>query len=489
MTQVIVVLSILSYIIGVYFFRNPLKHTKKFMWTRFKSWFPLAITYAFIYLARYNLDTLATAEVITKAEKSQISGWGFFVYAISLFASGPLVDRLGGKKGIILGGMGAAIFNTLMGWVLYLHLHGRLSVNLIWTLSILYSGNMFFQSFGAISTIKIKSYWFHVRERGIFGAIFGTVISLGVYFAFDWSEAISRAVNVKYFDQADSFGVLMHSLFLIEKNDVSAFWLQFFIPSWILIFMSILNIIFIKDSPDEAGFNKFETHDASHSNQVDLGSWWKVIRMVMTNRVLLMIGIVEFTSGVLRDGVMKWYRLFAKETGLGVPSMMEHWGLWAAVLGIVGSFFAGWASDKIFHSRRAPVAAIALVLMFFATGFMMTMVYGYSYVVGGAVLVMMMAVIGVHSIMSGTATADFGGRKGAATATGVADGFSKLGSALQEFVLGAIITKDTWYYWPSFLMPFTVLGLYFAVKMWKELPEATKKYLAEVEKIKRVKID
>jgi OPA family glycerol-3-phosphate transporter-like MFS transporter len=35
-----------------------------------------------------------------------------------------------------------------------------------------------------------------------------------------------------------------------------------------------------------------------------------------------------------------------------------------------------------------------------------------------------------------------------------------------------------------FLMPFTLLGLFFAIKLWKELPEATKKYIAEVEKLK-----
>ena len=82
----------------------------------------------------------------------------------------------------------------------------------------------------------------------------------------------------------------------------------------------------------------------------------------------------------------------------------------------------------------------------------------------GAVLIMA-AVIGVHSIMSGTATADFGGRKAAATATGVADGFSKLGSSFQEFVLGAIITRETWIYWPSFLLPFTLTGLLLCSKV------------------------
>ena len=61
-----------------------------------------------------------------------------------------------------------------------------------------------------------------------------------------------------------------------------------------------------------------------------------------------MIGIIEFTSGVLRDGIMKWYKLFNKDTGLGVPQITDNWGLWAAVMGIIGAFLAGWASDRFF---------------------------------------------------------------------------------------------------------------------------------------------
>ena len=124
--------------------------------------------------------------------------------------------------------------------------------------------------------------------------------------------------------------------------------------------------------------------------------------------------------------------------------------------------------------------------MFMATGAMALamMMSGSPLITGIGALVIMMAVIGVHSIMSGTATADFGGRKGAATATGVADGFSKLGSSFQEFVLGAIITVDTWHYWPSFLMPFTLLGLFFAWKLWQELPAATRTYIKNFENVK-----
>lgn len=454
------------------------------MWRRFLSWFPLGMTYAFMYMARYNLDTLATAEVLTKAEKSQISGWGFFMYSLALFVTGPMIDKIGGKKGMVMASIGAAIFNIMMGWVLYLHLHDHINLNLVLWLTVFYSLNMFFQSFGAISTIKVKSFWFHVRERGTFGAIFGTLISLGVYFAFDWSEAITRAVNVKFNGETSAFRDLMQNLFALHNSDVSAFWLVFYIPAGFLLLWSLIDIILIKDTPDEAGFGNLETHDASHgTSHTDLDTWYKIIKNILTNKVILMIGVIEFTSGILRDGVMKWYRLYAKDTGLGVDSIIAHWGLWAAVTGIIGSFAAGWISDRFFHSRRAPVAGGMQIIMFLCAVFIFLAIASTPMVVGVAALVVMMAVIGVHSIMSGTATADFGGRRGAATATGVADGFSKFGSSFQEFVLGAILTKDTWNYWPLFLIPFTLLGLFFAVKLWKELPEATKKYLAEVEKI------
>ena len=215
--QLLIVAMLLTYIITLYFMRNPLKHTKKFMWYRFLSWFPLGMTYAFLYFARYNVDTLATAEIISKAEKSQISGWGFFVYALSLFVSGPFIDKIGGKKGMILASLGAAVFNTLMGWTLYNYLHGSTEMNLVMMLTIFYCGNMFFQSFGAISTIKVKSFWFHVRERGTFGAIFGTLISLGVYFAFDWTESLSRAVNVKTTEYSSPFKDIIVNLFSLQN--------------------------------------------------------------------------------------------------------------------------------------------------------------------------------------------------------------------------------------------------------------------------------
>ena len=40
------------------------------------------------------------------------------------------------------------------------------------------------------------------------------------------------------------------------------------------------------------------------------------------------------------------------------------------------------------------------------------------------------------------------------------------------------ITRD-WHWWPLFMIPFAIIGLGVAIKLWHNLPEATKRYNAE----------
>ena len=508
--QLFLVSLALTYIIVLYFLTNPLHHTRKFMWRRFVNWFPLGMTYAFLYMGRYNLAVAkgALGDLMTKEDFGIIFGVGTGVYAFSLFFIGPLVDRVGGKRGILIGALGSSMMNAAMAGVLYLFLNDALKVNLVLAFSVLYGLNMLFQSFGAVSTIKVKSFWFHVRERGTFGAIFGTLISLGVYFAFDWGGAIADAVKLSQPTPATKTHEILNYMFALDGRTIPAFWLIFVIPSMIMLVWAFIDVILLKDTPDSAGFNGFVTHDASHDDGHDKRyGYWELMKKIFTNKIILVIGVIEFTSGVLRDGVLTWYPTFAKETGFVVPSITPNWGFWGCVTGIAGGFTAGFMSDKFFHSRRAPSAGFMQIIMLISTAVMIvflgwqpltekfvpelagenplkSFVLEYrGLVVGICAVTILMAVIGVHSIMSGTATADFGGKKASATATGVADAFSKAGASVQAFVIGIIATKS-WSYWPMFLLPFTILGLVFAIKMWNVLPPATRKYLEEVEKKK-----
>lgn len=485
MALTIVGICLLSVVL-IYFFNNPLNHSKQFMWRRFLNWFPLGMSYAFLYMARYNLNVSKNAlgDLMSKEQFGLIFAIGTIVYGFSFLINGPLVDRFGGKKGILVATLGSALMNLLMGGVTFLFLMGKLRTDLVVAFSVLYSLNMFFQSYGAVSIIKVKAYWFHVRERGVFGAIFGTLISFGVYFAFDWGQAIVEASKVHPTTELGFFQKTLQYVFAIDTGVTDATWLVFTIPAAILIVFALLDIFLIKDSPEDAGFGHFETADASSGAQDhDHTSVFVILKKILTNPIMLTIAMVDFTSGVLRNGIMQWYLIFANEMEktnpeffVGSKFFIDNWGLLLCLTGVIGGFAGGLASDKLFNSRRGPPAAINNAFMILMLILMTFTITSHPTAFGMATLFITLAVIGVHSLMSGTAAADFGGKKMTATASGIVDGCVYLGSGIQSLAIGYLSVKS-WHYWPLFLIPFSLFGLFLSLKMWTALPEATKAHL------------
>src|SRR5438034_2563315 len=112
-----VVFICLALVVGIYFYNNPLKHGPWFLSRRFINWFPLGMTYAFLYMGRYNLNVSKNAlgSLMSKEDFGWIFGAGTLTYALSFLVNGPLVDRIGGKKGIIIAALGASFANILLG--------------------------------------------------------------------------------------------------------------------------------------------------------------------------------------------------------------------------------------------------------------------------------------------------------------------------------------------------------------------------------------
>lgn len=479
-------------VIFLYFKNNPLGHSRKFMIRRFINWFPLGMTYAFLYMARYNLNVSKNAlgDMMTKEQFGIIFAAGTITYGLSFLLNGPIVDKIGGKKGIIIAALGSSIMNLLMAGTTYLYLMGRLKTNMVVAFSVLYALNMFFQSYGAVSIIKVKAYWFHVRERGVFGAIFGTLISFGVYFAFDWGQAIVEASKLHIEGPKTAFQRFIQHIFAIDTGFTNATWLVFAIPAGLLIVWALIDMVLLKDSPAEANFGDFDTADASSdyddSNvKITIGF---MLKKIFTNPVMITIALVDFTSGVLRNGIMQWYLVFAHEMKIkdavffeGSQFFIKNWGLLLCLTGIFGGFLAGIISDRIFGSRRGPPAAINNFIMIFLLIILAFNLMTNPTVVGTVAVLITLTVIGVHSLMSGTAAADFGGKKMTATASGIVDGCVYLGSGIQSLAIG-YLSQKSWVYWPLFLIPFAVMGLFLSIRMWNEIPKATKKYIEEVEK-------
>ena len=603
----------------------PITHSSAFRRRRFWNWFPLGLTYALLYMGRYNLTVAKTSlgELMTKEDFGIIFGTGTVVYALAFLLNGPLIDRIGGRKGILIGSFGSMLANAAMG--LYLnHIVSSADATAAPLREVfmgLYAINMFFQSYGAVSIVKVNARWFHVTERGGFSGIFGTMISSGIFLAF--------TVNGWLLDLAE---------YVWGGTPPSRAWIVFAVPAALLGLFFAIELLVLRDRPAQAGHEDFDTGDASSGEADDKPvPAFQLIKKILTNPIILTVAFIELCTGILRNGVMHWFPIYAKEIWvlpgdhlLRYGSLLEHpwiwvgglstgivswviaatvgrgprrgylvvfgalafllpffqggWGGLLFVAGVLGGNLAGWVSDLFFQSRRGPAAgglyfflAICTLVMAFTlarptneidvaadesglqAGDRIVAIAGVQdidgwsqvrnavvcwepicassnwdpeecicstdarirpraavaagrpipvtierggerlelelvdpsatqhagdlrllnvrpvlplspWVLGVVVFLMSLCVIGTHGLLSGTATMDFGGSRGAATAVGVIDGFVYLGTAIQSFALGFLTTRD-WAYWPWFLLPFAVIGFLLCLRIWNAKPK------------------
>ena len=136
---------------------------------------------------------------------------------------------------------------------------------------------------------------------------------------------------------------------------------------------------------------------------------------------------------------MQWYTIFAKQTGGAGRASSPNWGMLCASPEF-GGVFAGTLSDHFFGSRRGPVAALLYAAML--VGSCVAWFLLESALLGYLMVLMSLCIIGVHGMLSGTASMDFGGKKNAGVAVGIIDGFVYLGTAAQALVLGNVLPKD-----------------------------------------------
>ena len=209
--------------------------------------------------------------------------------------------------------------------------------------------------------------------------------------------------------------------------------------------------------------------------------------------IIMTIACIEFCSGFMRQAIMQWFQTFAKQTnatlGLVEGFVYNNWGLLLCCAGIMGGMFAGIISDKVFQSRRGPVAGLLYGAML-VMAIILTFTY-QSTIVGPLVIVMSMCVIGVHGMLSGTASMDFGGAKNAGVAVGIIDGFVYAGTAVMSLTYWLVLPQDkldsagqvvgpatdpaNWLSWPVAMIPMAAIGFILALRIWNAKPSNLRK--------------
>jgi MFS transporter, OPA family, glycerol-3-phosphate transporter len=471
LTQEGVPILVLVAVIAVVVARLPkvdVGHSPEFLRRRMLNWLPLGLTYAFLYMARYNMTVLKTVEGgILQKDFGNIDSLGSLVYGLSFLINGPLADRFGGRRTILIAAAGALASNAAIG---ILWLTGTIDGESTLALALLFSLNMYFQSFGAVSIVKVNASWFHLRERGTFGGIFGILISLGLYFAFDWNMAIAKTVCANCAPGTPKDAVR-------TVAEVQGLAWMFLIPAAILALFWALSYLLVRDTPSDAGLKNFDVADASSGQSETREPAVAVIMRMLRNPVILTIALIELCSGFLRQGILKWAPDFAKGIGATGSYVNMHWGMVSCIAGITGGMFAGVISDHLFHSRRPPVSAVLYGIMLIGAIVMIPML-GAPVAVSWTIAFMAMAIIGVHGMLSGVASQDFGGRLNTGVAVGLIDGFVYLGTAIQGQVFGGYLSLlpekgsaaakdiDSWQSWPIAMVPVAAIGLALSIRVW-----------------------
>jgi len=452
--EVVPILVLLA-VIAVVVARLPkvdLGHSAAFRRRRVLNWLPLGLTYAFLYMGRYNINELLNMKLVRGDDYGDIVAVGSFVYGVAFLLNGPLTDRFGGRLAILVAAAGAAICNGVIGLVIAT----TGAPPSFWPLLILYTLNMYFQSFGAVAIVKVNASWFHLRERGTFGGIFGILISLGLYFAYDWAPGIAHATSLEW-------------LFLAPAVILAVFW--------------VLSSRYVRDTPADAGFPDFDVADASSGEKGPRDPALVIIKRMLTSRIIMTIGLITLCSGFIRQGILQWYKTFAQAVHATGTFVYEHWGMVSCIAGITGGIFAGILSDHLFKSRRPPVATVLFAILLGGAIAILPLLTE-PVALTGVVAVMALAVIGVHGMLAGVASQDFGGRRNAGTATGLIDGFVYLGTTIVSLVYGHALPEkmitvagkqvpnpaaqdiDNWHMWPIAMVPVAVIGLALSLSVW-----------------------
>ena len=364
------------------------------------NWSVVGLLYTSCYMCRYNISiankAMADEFHFSKENMGDILAAFFYAYAIGHVVNGLLTDLLGWQKALLIGAAGTVICNLAFGAASFM--------GMLWLFIVLRGIDGYAQSFGAPGFIKINASWFSATERGTFAGVFGFMINFG----------------------------------RVAINQLG--------PAGIAAIVAVALAIWVKDTPEEAGFHEVFKGESDHDDVVkaDLRD---VFVTIVANEFVWIIA-----------GAYQWFPRYMQavhKINLDEPLFLVV-GFLIPVVASAGSFISGVVSDHLFGGRRAPVAAwiccIEIVTILIASR-----VSGATTIAVAFVMVAFTA-NSTHSLLGPAAAMDIGGRKAAAFASGCIHSFQYLGAGFAIQILGRLLAKTGYTCFFYFKVPWAVVG-------------------------------
>jgi len=404
--------------------------------------------YASYYMCRYNFR-FATPGMIEEFgfSKSQIadmlSAWSI-AYGTGQLVNGLITDRIGGKAAMLIGAAGTIVVNLIFGFGSFVGTFSTFA--LIWLM------NGWFQSFGAPGMVKINAAWFNREERGTFAGIFGFMIQLGQVSINKLAPIILSGFTI--------------GAFVVAQGE----WRWMFrIPPLFVAVVAILMALIPKESPEAAGYPGVVSDGDGKTDGNTRASLKESFVTIFTHPLVWFYAVAYGCTGAVRNSSDQLAVLyFVEKLKLDITtSKAVGWTMFLMpMVAVLGSFTAGWVSDKFFKGHRSPVA----MSLYFFEGFIIlcaAMVI-YTGVVGptpmgitlGCLFLILVSLTAnsTHAIVGAAAPMDIGGRRMAGFAAGVIDSFQYYGAAIALPITGRLIDKYGWGVWYPTMAGFGFIG-------------------------------
>ena len=356
--------------------------------------------YGFYYVCRLSFSVakkpMADAGVFDAAQMGVIGSALFFAYAFGKLINGILADRVNIRNFMTTGLLVSAIANLCLGFT-----------TLFWLFFLLWGFSGWFQSFGAPSSVVSLSHWFTDKERGTFYGFWSTSHNIGEAITF-----IGTAVVVS------TMG-----------------WMWGFKVAGVLgIIVSLVIWRYLYEQPGVYGLPSPIKRQAGQREITMTAKQWAVFK----NPAVWILALSSACFYVTRYAVNSWGIFFLEAekgyTTIEASSIVSV----NAVLGIIGTLFSGFLSDKLFNGRRnMPAFIFGAIYTLSIALFVLTPANPVIDIISMALFGLSLGVLLVY--LGGLMAVDICSKETSGTALGIVGVASYLGAAFQDILSGVLI--------------------------------------------------
>jgi sugar phosphate permease len=386
----------------------------------------LWLTYGSFYFCRNNLSVaLPGIEAEFGYNKAQLGTllMGLkLAYGIGQFINGQMAEHWRPRYLLALGLSASAALNVLFG----------LSTGLYF-LVFVWACNGYVQALGWPPTMRVAANWFPSLQRGRAIGIIGTGYQLCGALTFvvaGWA--------------AERFG-----------------WRgALYVPATLLVLAAVHLLLVLDDTPPAS-------EGASQAGGPGgFAALWTNLKVTVTNPSLWLAALALLLLDACRYGFTDWGVTHLKEvTTASVSSAAFKYAV-LPLGGMLGAYTAGWATDRFFGGRRAPViCALLLVLGLLALAYDYVVHWG---VTASSVILFAIGfcIFGPQVLLVGTLPVDLARRGTAAAAAGFVNFMGYMGAAAGDKLTGHLVKDHGWRFAVHFWAGCALAGALVMVGLW-----------------------